>query len=125
MPLANPHNYQLIFGTPMPGYHAPKDRLRDVDERLQRVLMAPLKKVEVDDLHTDGESRLDAWAAETGIGENAGWKVLHALTGWTRLHGVISLELVGHFTENLPDPAIVYELELDTLEENLARYIGR
>ncbi len=121
--LANPHKYQLIFGTPIPGYHAPKDQLLDVDTRLQMVLMAPLVQAEDGNSRSNKESRLNAWAESAGLGENAGWKVLHALLGWTRLHGVISLELAGHFTANLPDAEIIYEAELQHLEDQLSRYI--
>lgn len=39
----------------------------------------------------------------------------HALTFWTRLHGVLSLELAGHFTGMGFDPAQLFAAELDGL----------
>ncbi|GAA4063964.1 hypothetical protein GCM10022233_42620 [Streptomyces shaanxiensis] len=38
-----------------------------------------------------------------------------ALTFWTRLHGVLSLELAGHFTGMGIDPAQLFAAELDDL----------
>ena len=44
---------------------------------------------------------------------------MHAMIGWTRLHGILSLELAGHFTDDLPDPEVIYEAELDELDSML------
>nr|WP_281196671.1 TetR-like C-terminal domain-containing protein [Streptomyces lushanensis] len=42
--------------------------------------------------------------------------VLHrALTFWTRLHGVLSLELAGHFAGMGFDPERLFAAELDEL----------
>ncbi|MEV7964838.1 TetR-like C-terminal domain-containing protein [Sphaerisporangium sp. NPDC088356] len=38
-----------------------------------------------------------------------------ALTFWTRLHGVLSLELAGHFTGMGFDPTLLFTAELDDL----------
>lgn len=121
--LANPHHYQLIFGTPIPGYRAPKDKTRDVDERLYRVLMEPLMGVREEQSISGGDHRLDSWAEGAGLGQGSGWKVMHALIGWTRLHGILALELAGHFTEDLPDPTLIYEAELEALTLNLKSHL--
>ncbi|WP_253811005.1 TetR-like C-terminal domain-containing protein [Nocardia amikacinitolerans] len=38
-----------------------------------------------------------------------------AVSFWTRLHGVLSLELAGHFTGMEFDPALLYADEVNTL----------
>ncbi|MGY1898064.1 TetR-like C-terminal domain-containing protein [Nocardia gipuzkoensis] len=38
-----------------------------------------------------------------------------AVSFWTRLHGVLSLELAGHFTGMEFDPALLFADELNTL----------
>jgi hypothetical protein len=38
-----------------------------------------------------------------------------AMTFWTRLHGVLSLELAGHFTGMGFDPAQLFAAEVDAL----------
>ncbi|MEW2404152.1 TetR-like C-terminal domain-containing protein [Streptomyces sp. NPDC046862] len=42
-----------------------------------------------------------------------------ALTFWTRLHGLLSLELAGHFTGMGFDPAQLYASEVDDLSAQL------
>ena len=123
--LANPHHYQLIFGTPIPGYRAPKDKTNDFDEQLQQVLMAPLMGVDNAKSGVGNDDRLDSWAESAGLGQGSGWKVMHAMIGWTRLHGILSLELAGHFTENLPDAEVIYEAELAALTANLESHLGK
>ena len=49
-----------------------------------------------------------SWAA----GHRASPAAQHrALTFWTRLHGVLSLELAGHFAGMQFDPALLYSAE--------------
>ena len=43
------------------------------------------------------------------------WALHRALTFWTRLHGILSLELAGHFEGMMFDPALLFEAELDEL----------
>ncbi|MBZ4321070.1 TetR-like C-terminal domain-containing protein, partial [Streptomyces huiliensis] len=38
-----------------------------------------------------------------------------ALVFWTRLHGVLSLELAGHFAGMDVDPALLFQAEVDDL----------
>ncbi|HEX6453191.1 MAG TPA: TetR-like C-terminal domain-containing protein [Trebonia sp.] len=41
--------------------------------------------------------------------------VRRALTFWTRLHGVLSLEVAGHFTGMGFDPALLYAAETEAV----------
>ncbi|WP_221350913.1 TetR/AcrR family transcriptional regulator [Streptomyces beigongshangae] len=119
--LRDPHRYFLVYGTPVPGYHAPDDITS-----LAREIMATL---------------LDACAAlppnvpapspagsgtpfDSHLAEHRQWAgdhpaapaALHrAVVLWTRLHGVLSLELAGHFTGMGFDPALLFASELDAL----------
>jgi hypothetical protein len=40
---------------------------------------------------------------------------LLGLLAWTRLHGIISLEIEGFFTQLGIDPALIYDTEIDQL----------
>lgn len=52
------------------------------------------------------------WAADNPAPPEA----LHRfLTFWTRLHGVLSLELAGHFAGMDLDPALLFAAELEDL----------
>lgn len=64
----------------------------------------------------------DGTALDRNLDEHGHWGVSHpaqvrrrALTFWTRLHGVLSLELAGHFDGMEFDPALLYEAEVESL----------
>ncbi|MCX4763640.1 TetR/AcrR family transcriptional regulator [Streptomyces sp. NBC_01275] len=116
--LADPQRYFLVYGTPVPGYHAPDDITAIAAEIMAMLLDACAAQPPAPDPTPDGlETPFDAhledhreWAA----GHPAPPAVLHrALTFWTRLHGVLSLELAGHFTGMGFDPALLFAAELE------------
>ncbi|KPI02168.1 WHG domain containing protein, partial [Actinobacteria bacterium OK074] len=113
--LAAPHRYFLIYGTPVPGYHAPDDITVIASEIMATVLDACAELPDGDTPLTPFDEYLEdhrAWAD----GHPAPTPVLHrALTFWTRLHGVVSLELAGHFTGMEFDPGQLFAAELNDL----------
>ena len=125
--LAAPHRYLLIYGTPVPGYHAPPEAT---------ALAATLMDLLLDAFTEAGPPGSDPAGAEAGrpgdpveaaaaaFDRNlAGHRpeadgrpvrpdaLRRALTFWTRLHGVLSLEVAGHFTGMKFDPALLYAAE--------------
>ena len=112
--LADPHRYLLIYGTPVPGYHAPAEITSIAKEIMATLLDAygagPADRPAVTfDAHLEGHRD---WAE----GHPATPATLHrALVSWTRLHGVLSLELSGHFTGMGFDPAQLYAAEVESL----------
>jgi WHG domain-containing protein len=115
--LADPQRYFLVFGTPVPGYHAPDD-ITAIAAEIMTILLdactAALPSAQPATpfgTHLEGHRR---WAQ----GHPAPPAALHrALTLWTRLHGVLSLELAGHFTGMGFDPARLFAAELAELAE--------
>ncbi|NGO76751.1 TetR/AcrR family transcriptional regulator [Streptomyces sp. YC504] len=87
--LADRQRYFLMYGTPVPGYHAPEDT-RETARRIMDRLVAACAKA-----GPDAQSR--------------------ALRAWTRLHGLLSLELAGHFSGMPVDPAALFESEVESL----------
>ncbi|WP_328845228.1 TetR/AcrR family transcriptional regulator [Streptomyces sp. NBC_00258] len=112
--LADPHRYFLIYGTPVPGYHAPDD-VTGIAQDIMVTLLDACAALPSDGPATPFDTHLEShrqWAA----GHPAPPAALHrGLAFWTRLHGVLSLELAGHFTGMRFDPALLYEAELDDL----------
>ncbi|MEU0546426.1 TetR/AcrR family transcriptional regulator [Micromonospora sp. NPDC005979] len=83
----DPHRYLLLYGTPVPGYAAPAEATE-----LARRIFAPVR---------------DAFSY--GSDDQS---MHRSLTFWTRVHGVISLEVAGHFTGMPFDPAGLFAAEV-------------
>jgi AcrR family transcriptional regulator len=102
--LAHPHDYALVYGSPVPGYRAPQDTIVSA----LRVSMVGLTIVadgvaagEIDPagdraipraVHTDLARLRDEAAA--GLCDEV---LARCLLAWTALFGSISYELFGHF----------------------------
>ncbi|MFD3700409.1 TetR/AcrR family transcriptional regulator [Streptomyces sp. NPDC058646] len=112
--LQDPQRYFLVYGTPVPGYHAPEDITTIASEIMSALLDACAA------LTSDGPAE----PFTTHLEDHRQWADGHpappaalrrALTFWTRLHGVLSLELAGHFNGMGFDPALLFAAELDAL----------
>ena len=116
--LANPHRYALLFGSPVPGYVAPADRTQPVAIRALAstfAIAAGQPGVDADPTGDPLAAALRDWATEHNLPPlTFGW-LRQGILGWTRLHGVLSLELEGHFRFGLPDPAVIYDSEVEEL----------
>ncbi|MFD5095696.1 TetR/AcrR family transcriptional regulator [Amycolatopsis thailandensis] len=110
----DPQRYFLIYGTPVPGYHAPDDTTA-ISREVMAVLLDACRAITVDRPETPFDRHLDGhrdWAGD----DPAPSATLHrALAFWTRLHGVLSLDLAGHFTGMKFDPDLLISDELDDL----------
>ncbi|MET9470272.1 TetR/AcrR family transcriptional regulator [Streptomyces sp. NPDC006544] len=113
--LADPQRYLLVYGTPVPGYRAPEDTTRIAAEIMAVLLDACTADAPPPGPPSPLETHLDGhrdWTAHHPAPPSA----LHrALTFWTRLHGVLSLELAGHFTGMGFDPAVLYTAEAEAV----------
>ncbi|MFI6444898.1 TetR/AcrR family transcriptional regulator [Kitasatospora sp. NPDC050543] len=112
--LDDPQRYFLVYGTPVPGYEAPEDTTRIAAEIMAHLL----------DACAAGQPPATPRPLDSHLAENRAWAGEHpapssvlrrALTFWTRLHGVLSLELAGHFTGMGFDPAELYIDEVRAL----------
>ncbi|MFF9025344.1 TetR/AcrR family transcriptional regulator [Streptomyces eurythermus] len=116
--LADPQRYFLVYGTPVPGYHAPDDITAIASEIMDALLDAAQPTAGSATTATE-TARLEShlaehreWASDHPASPAALRRALHF---WTRLHGILSLELAGHFTGMGFDPAELYENELRNL----------
>ncbi|MEU4871923.1 TetR/AcrR family transcriptional regulator [Streptomyces sp. NPDC021608] len=120
--LDDPQRYFLVYGTPVPGYHAPDDVTALAAEIMTSLLDASAgvpseaPAAPSDDPAAPFAARLEGLGPQWADGHPAPPAALRrALAFWTRLHGVLSLELAGHFTGMGFDPAHLFAAELTTL----------
>jgi AcrR family transcriptional regulator len=112
--LDDPQRYFLIYGTPVPGYHAPDD-VTTIASKIMTVVLDTCTAMPPDSPATPFDTHLEdhrQWADDHPAPPAA----LHrALTFWTRLHGVLSLELAGHLSGMGFDTALLFAAEVDDL----------
>jgi len=119
----NPHEYALVYGSPVPGYRAPDDTVGPASR--VTLVLARL----VDDAVAAGALRRDA-ASEAlpplGAAGQAAVRTLvdvafpnvpgdvavRAVAVWTQLFGMISFELFGHFHNVIDDVDPVFDRTL-------------
>lgn len=122
----NPHRYLFVFGTPVPGFQPPAERIAPAAMLALTSAIRPLIPIAPAtwEPSTDAYDReLEAWAASNEIPPMPGRMIKQAFQSWTRLHGVLSLELVGQFPERLPDAGGLYQAEVDGLIDLVRDYL--
>jgi AcrR family transcriptional regulator len=126
--LAHPHEYALIYGSPVPGYQAPADTVGPASR--SAVVFGRL----VSDAHAAGALAAGALGpvgparpVPAALSEDAARLretvmpgvpddvVLGALTAWAGLFGIISFELFGQFTNVVTDRAAYFDHAAGTL----------
>ncbi|MFB7667407.1 TetR/AcrR family transcriptional regulator [Kitasatospora sp. NPDC056138] len=126
-----PHRYLLIAGTPLPGYSAPPETLVQARAALGPFLQvfesaqpgpAVLPVVEQMAEWARRDPAVAAWVAHyvgapTGT-DHAGRALAGAVMAWTRMHGVVSLEVEGQFDGMGHEPHTLLEVEMNALADN-------
>jgi AcrR family transcriptional regulator len=127
--LANPHEYALIYGSPVPGYQAPQATVASA-VRVVGVMGSILADAEAGTGHAGAQHRKEPLPAELaqqvaivaeaiapGVDDGV---LTRALIAWTQLFGMISFELFGQFAGALEpaDPFFGYTVE------RMADYVG-
>ena len=117
---AYPQRYQLIFGTPLPGYKGPIDKIFPSSARSLSALVSVVErlrvagKLKVDSfpkIKSEYKVSFEVWKTYGGEADVLSLSV--AMVIWSRVHGIVSLEIGG----NLPpfgakgDSLYLYELE--------------
>ena len=122
---AHPHEYALLYGTPVPGYAAPTVTIAAAT-RVTTVLAAIMNDATKESRRTtrtagdDPRGFLDVAALAPTMPDVAPERFVRALTAWTTLFGTVSFELFGHYVGSVRDAARYY----DAVVEDLADYVG-
>ena len=126
--LEHPHQWGLIFGTPVPGYEAPEDTVEPyarVAAALVRPLLAAgeagrLRPVQRDDRDVSGDLATAVAPVSEGLlpGMPAE-KVVLVVEAWTTLIGAISLEEFGHWRTTVREPGLLFEATIRQLADSI------
>jgi AcrR family transcriptional regulator len=122
--IQHPTDFQLIYGNPIPGYHAPDEITTPAARRNFSVILnilsgayrtGALKPAHDQELAAE---KLGIHLPDLGDGGEAGLPLVIlyiGLVGMYRLHGMIMLELFNHIQEMIPDPPAFYRHEVESL----------
>jgi len=111
-PLENPSEFGLIYGTPVPGYHAPAELTVPAASRPMRVVLGIMVEARSAAALPYGALAALPPVMDMGVqADIASWGV----NGWTRIHGFVTLEVFGHLDNVIPDRDAFYEAECRTL----------
>jgi AcrR family transcriptional regulator len=118
----NPHEYALVFGSPVPGYAAPTDTIVPA-QRAPLVLVGIVRdarrvgKLEAGE-HVPLGAGLRANAARLGdeiAPELSPDEVARVVAAWPAIFGAISFDLFGHFHNVIDDKDAWFDYELDRI----------
>jgi AcrR family transcriptional regulator len=125
--ITDSQRYLLIFGTPIPGYQAPADitvpaaawALVPLIETLQDISTAGrLRGERSAPLTPELKSMLDNWSQFTG---GTDIEVLYAaLVIWSRVHGLVMLEIGHQMPSFITDPGEIFRCETENILRNYA-----
>ncbi|WP_329073822.1 TetR/AcrR family transcriptional regulator [Streptomyces niveus] len=121
-----PHLYQLLAGSPSPGYEAPSETVDSA-----RAVLGPFLAVLAQGSPRSAagalESELGAWDEETPAvaawvrayapDADPGPVLAGAVTVWSRMHGAVSLEIQGQFTGMGHRGSTLLTSEIDALAD--------
>jgi len=120
--LAFPERYQLIFGTPIPGYVAPVEQIMPAGARSLAPLVGTVEALRAAGRLRAGafprvspghKAEFEAWKRYTG--DTDGLSLSVSMLIWSRVHGLVSLEIGGQLPPFGPAGDALYRYELDSL----------
>lgn len=122
--LTHPHDFALIYGTPLRDYAAPADRttapgtvvvtllVRLVDDARQAGRVVPVPAAEAE----AGQDAVGEWLAGDDVFDGVDLPapvMARALSAWTLLLGAVTAEVFGQYGP-VPDPDALFESQLRT-----------
>ncbi|MBE2219998.1 MAG: TetR/AcrR family transcriptional regulator [Anaerolineae bacterium] len=127
--LAHPAEYALIYGTPIPGYIAPRDETVMPAARTNLVIgfilneAAQAGKLTIPDAYfhasPDLQAVLDELAAMIPEEDVLSAGVLLTIYIFSRLHGLVWGELDEHFAPKIADSGELFEIEISEICDRL------
>lgn len=130
--LANPHEYALLYGSPVPGYAAPQDTVPP-GTRVPMLLLSLTADI-IESGRAPDTGRVPAAVRRSlaplraGSGIPVGVpddSIVRGLVAWTTLFGAVSLELFGQYGDGIADPRALFDHEMARVGTTLVRSTSR
>ena len=123
---AHPHEYALIYGSPVPGYAAPVDTVAPA-VRVALVLLGAVRDAQVEGGRVSVATRAVSAAERASVAPVRGLvepalddeHTARALMAYATLFGQVSLELFGHMHNAVLDPAEHFATVVEQLADDL------
>jgi AcrR family transcriptional regulator len=130
--LANPHEYALLYGSPVPGYRAPEATIGPAsrtplaflhilrDAAASGHVRNPPAGAPGDSLLTGQAAALAAVLAEPGVPGLPADALVRAVIAWTQLFGMLSFELFGQLAGSFEPADALFDHAVATM----AAFVG-
>lgn len=119
-----PQRYQLIFGTPIPGYQGPIEKILPSSARSLSALVSVVEAMRVagklnietfPKVKAEYKPSFEMWKTYGGEADILSLSV--AMVIWTRVHGIVSLEIQGNLPPFGHKGDALYLYELDSIRQ--------
>ncbi len=126
--LVHPQRYQLIFGTPIPGYVAPVLEVLPSGARSLSALVSVIDQLRLaGKLKADGypsvqpgyKEQFEVWKKFAGDYDIYSLSV--AMLVWSRVHGLVSLEISGNMPPFGVDGSSLYAYEIESIQKQFIK----
>lgn len=119
-----PQRYLLIFGTPIPGYKGPADKIVPSSVRSLSALVSVVEamraagKLSINtfpEVKPEYKASFEMWQSHGGEADILALSV--AMVIWTRVHGIVSLEIQGNLPPFGAKGDSLYQYELASIRQ--------
>ena len=126
--LTYPQRYQLIFGTPIPGYEAPMMEVLPSAARSLSALVSVVEQLRAGgnlnvqsfpEVKEEYKTSFEVW--KTYGGESNLLSLSVAMIIWSRVHGIVSLEIAGNLPPFGSSGNDLYLFEMDSIAKQFIK----
>jgi len=126
--LAYSQRYQLLFGTPIPGYDAPMEKVMPSGARSLSALVSVVEALRVagklnvqnfPEVNEQYKEAFEIWKSYGGDVDILSLSV--AVLIWTHVHGIVSLEISGNMPPFGTSGDALYMYEMTSLEKQFIK----
>ena len=123
-----PQRYQLIFGTPIPGYEAPMMEVLPSAARSLSALVSVVEQLRVSgklnvesfpQVKDEYKVSFDLWKKYGGDVDLLSMSI--AMLVWSRVHGIVSLEIAGNLPPFGTSGNELYMYEMDSISKQFIK----